>query len=76
MTYADGNACEIGDAVLIDGRYRGVVVACIASGTALPGHEGWGYLTRGIMIDTDFGGLIHYDDFASEDVRLVHRARN
>ncbi|MFL6617257.1 MAG: hypothetical protein ACJ8MH_01570 [Povalibacter sp.] len=75
MTYSDGKESEIGDAVLIDGQYRGLVVACIDSGTALPGNEDWGYLKVGIMVNTDFGGLVHYANIAHEDIRLVQRAQ-
>jgi hypothetical protein len=75
MTYSDGNESAIGDAVLIGGQYRGLVVACIDAGTALPGHEDWGYLKFGIMVDTDFGGLVHYADIEQEDMRLVQRAQ-
>ena len=37
--------------------------------------EQWGYLRSGIMIDTDFGGLVHYeqDTLVCEIIKLLHR---
>lgn len=76
MMYSDGNESELGDSVLIAGQYSGLVVACIDSGTGLPGHEEWGYLKVGIMVETDFAGLVHYVDITHEDIRLVQRAKD
>ena len=73
MRYADGNAPAPGDIVRIDGQYRGAVVACIDEGKSLPGHEQWGYLVTGIMVDTDFGGLIHYTASNSQELVLERR---
>ncbi|MCZ4287187.1 hypothetical protein O4H29_20360 [Marinobacter salarius] len=38
--------------------------------------EQWGYLHSGVMIDTDFGGLVHYqqDTLVGETIELVQRA--
>jgi len=74
MLYADGNTPAPGDVICIDGKYRGVVVACIDQGLALPGHEGWEYLANGIIVDTDFGGLVHYTEQLCDDLVLEHRA--
>jgi hypothetical protein len=65
--------------VQINSRYRGTVVACIAEGRYLPPHsaEQWGYLKAGAMIDTDFGGLVHYPDegrLTDDLVELTQRA--
>ena len=73
MKYSDGNEALPGDVVAIDGEYRGRVVACIDAGTFLPGHDGWDYLLGGIMVDTDFGGLVHYTVPLLEDLRLIER---
>ena len=74
MLYADGNTPAPGDVLLIDGTYRGVVVACIDQGLSLPGHEEWGYLGHGIIVDTDFGGLVHYTEHACDHLVLERRA--
>jgi len=55
------------------------VVACVAEGLYLPPHsaEQWGYLQTGAMIDTDFGGLVHYpaeSDLTDDGVELMQRA--
>ncbi|WP_266156910.1 hypothetical protein [Dyella silvatica] len=73
MKYADGQRVLAGDVVSINGRYHGVVVAAIDDKSYLPGGEGWEYLGTGAMIDTDFGGLVHYPEYDAELV-LVRRA--
>lgn len=45
---------------MLDGTDRGQVVASIDTGKHLLGHDGWAYLREGIMVDTDFAGLVHY----------------
>lgn len=73
MKYTDGRLVLAGDVVRIDGQYRGTVVAAIDDASYLPDGEAWAYLGGGAMIDTDFGGLVHYkqDD---EQLELIHRA--
>jgi hypothetical protein len=39
----------------------------------LPGEESWSHLASGIMVDTDFGGLVHYTDELAEDLVLIQR---
>jgi hypothetical protein len=60
MKFADGTDIQPGDEVLIDGRYSGRVVACMDSGACLPGFDDWQYLGEGILVDTEFGGLVHF----------------
>jgi hypothetical protein len=74
MRYADGHTPAPGDVVRIDGKYRGVVVACIDEGMYLPGQERWAYLKDGLVVDTDFGGLVHYTSEAVDEIVLVQRA--
>ena len=75
MKYSDGNEAQLGDLVLIDGKYKGTVVASIGAGqySAAAPKEQWAYLKTGILIDTDFGGLVHYPDVASEHMVLTRR---
>jgi hypothetical protein len=40
----------------------------------LPGHENWSYLGRGVMIDTEIGGLIHYESPEPEMPLLERRS--
>ena len=68
---------RVGDAVSI-GSGKGVVVACIDSAEYSAEHsrEQWSYLRGGVMIDTDFGGLVHYPDQSAFDeagITLVMR---
>ena len=78
MEYTDGNLARVGDLVLIDKQYQGVVVADMDGGEYSSQHpqEQWGYLRSGVMIDTDFGGLVHYeqDTLVCETIELVQRA--
>ncbi|GEM_PF-721526 len=74
MKYASGIEIEPGDIVSIDTVYRGKVVASMDTGRCLPGHESWGYLGVGIMVDTDFGGLVHYTaESALDEIELIER---
>jgi hypothetical protein len=71
--YPDGTLIEPGDIVRIDTDYRGRVVASMDTNRYLPGHEYWSHLPEGIMVDTDFGGLVHYREEATEPLELIER---
>ena len=78
MNYKDGTKAKVGDRVLIGGQYHGVVVADMDGdeySRDYPGDQ-WRYLGSGVMIDTDFGGLVHYDQSSldGELMELVQRA--
>ena len=73
MKYADGTDIRPGDVVQIDTRYRGRVIASMDTGEHLPGEDGWAYLGTGIMVDTDFGGLVHYTTEKADDLVLMQR---
>jgi len=73
MKYKDGQDIEPGDIIQIDTIYRGKVVASMDTDRYLPGQEGWADLGEGIMVDTDFGGLVHYTREASDDFALIER---
>ncbi|MDI9237907.1 hypothetical protein QLQ15_03175 [Lysobacter sp. LF1] len=75
MRYASGEVPRLGDRVAIDARYRGTVVACIGRDhpPEYPAAE-WAYLERGLLIDTDFAGLVHYPDPEHEPITLIARA--
>ena len=76
MKYSDENEAKLGDVVAISDAHRGVVVACIDRGEYSAEHPAtqWSYLGKGIMVSTDFGGLIHYADASQEHITLVSRA--
>jgi len=73
MKYTDGIDIEPGDVVQIDGVYCGRVIASMDTGKYLPGQEQWEYLGQGIMVDTDFAGLVHYTPEATDDLVLIDR---
>ena len=77
MRYTDGNDARLGDVVVIDGKYNGVVVASLDTSefSARCPKEHWGYLATGVLIDTDFGGLVHCPDAENEDIILARRKR-
>lgn len=76
MHYADGQEIHLGDRVAIGWTtsFSGVVVACIGRNEYTPAYpqEAWGYLGQGILVDTDFAGLVHYSENV-EELRLVAR---
>ena len=76
MKYSDGNEARLGDVIAIDGSYHGTVVACIDRAEYTEQHPGeqWSYLGKGIMVNTDFGGLVHYTSATQEHFALVSRA--
>jgi hypothetical protein len=76
LVYEDGNEAMAGDLVHIDVKYRGTVVACMDRNEYLRDQEQWAYLREGIMIDTDFAGLVHYGTDMAEGLVLVKRAAN
>ncbi|KLD71455.1 hypothetical protein [Xanthomonas pisi] len=75
MRYPDGQEAKAGDLVQIDTLYRGMVIACMDTDDYLAGCEDWSYLRSGVMVDTDFAGLVHYDQESAlaEDMVLVSR---
>lgn len=64
MKYTDGTKIKLGDKVIISAKYQGIVVANIDGSEYSEAHpkEQWAYLGSGVMIDTDFGGLVHYQE--------------
>ncbi|MGE5525405.1 MAG: hypothetical protein ACM3SS_16955 [Rhodospirillaceae bacterium] len=74
MKYRDGTTIEPGDLVQIDGAYRGRVVASMDTKKYLPNQEHWDYLGSGIIVDTDFGGMVHYTEEAIDELVLIQRA--
>ena len=76
MRYRDGQDVLPGDFVSIDTKYRGTVVGCIDTAQYSPphSHAQWSYLGTGIMVDTDFGGVVHYPEGPdSDDIVLLRR---
>jgi hypothetical protein len=73
MHYSDGDLVQVGDVVSVDVTGRGRVVASMDTGHYLPGEEGWSYLVVGVMVDTDFGGLIHYTAPFADSLTLLSR---
>jgi hypothetical protein len=73
MKYADGSDIQAGDLVRIDSKYQGRVLASMDTSQYLPDQEHWAYLGRGIVVDTDFGGCVHYTDEATDCLELLSR---
>lgn len=73
MKYVDGADMKVGDIVRIDGTYRGRVIASMDTNEYLPGEDSWAYLGAGIMVDTDFAGLVHYTTATAENFVLIER---
>ncbi|MFZ6046764.1 hypothetical protein ACFW0H_11625 [Pseudomonas sp. CR3202] len=78
MNYIDGQKALLGDEVLIAGKHKGNVVACIDQGqysSQYPASD-WSYLGEGALVDTDFGGIVHYTNAENEHIVLVRRGVN
>ncbi|MFD2168300.1 hypothetical protein ACFSJY_18730 [Thalassotalea euphylliae] len=62
MDYQQIVKLEIGDELSIDNNKHGKVLANIESGKFSEAYrkEDWEYLQSGLLIYTDFGGVIHY----------------
>ena len=76
VRYADYNEARLGDEVAIDDIYKGVVVASLDTDeySARCPREEWAHLETGIVVDTNFGGLIHYPNGDHEHIVLLKRA--
>jgi len=73
MTYSNGTPVGVGDRVSTDGGegHLGTVVAVIGEAYSQTHPESdWSYLARGILVATDWAGLIHYPVLDPEVVPL------
>jgi hypothetical protein len=73
MKYADGLDIAPGDLVQIAVVHRGTVMASMDTGRFLPGWENWSCLKEGIIVDTSFGGLVHYTSESTDELALILR---
>jgi len=77
MKYPDGTEARLGDRVKFSNGDLGSVVFSIDSdeySKDFPKEE-WSYLKKGIMVRTDNGALIHYEDSNVEEILLVERKK-
>jgi hypothetical protein len=76
VLYADFNEARLGDEIIIDDIYKGVVVASLDTDeySASCPREEWAHLGTGIVVDTNFAGRIHYPNGDDEHIVLVKRA--
>lgn len=76
MKYRDGQISQLGDIVSLGGKL-GTVVSDIDGGQygVTPEHsaEQWAYLGKGVMIDFESYGFIHYTE-TEHDLILIRRA--
>ncbi|TNF35666.1 MAG: hypothetical protein EP312_03165 [Gammaproteobacteria bacterium] len=63
----------VGSRVIIDGKHNGIIVANLNIGIFSESYpeEQWSYLAEGLLIDTDFAGLVHYDNTALQLESIV-----
>lgn len=73
MKYPDGTDIRPGDVIQIDGDYRGLVIASMDTSEYLQGEDAWAYLGTGIMVNTNFAGLVHYTTETAECFVLIER---
>lgn len=83
MNYVSGGEnIVVGDSVLVEGDIRGVVICDFDNWQCLSGYEGWlskeemlggGFLSSGVLIETDEIGIVHYA-VPDEEIVLVARS--
>ena len=75
MKYPDGDEVKVGDIVGYSDGSRGTVVCNIDKAKYTEEHskDAWSYLEKGIMVESDCYGLIHYPDDLDVDMYLVKR---
>jgi hypothetical protein len=75
MKYPDGQEVKLGDKVRLCNDEVGIVVASMDTDeyTEENPKEQWGYLKKGVMIDSPKYGLFHYPE-SDEDLELISRA--
>ena len=73
MRYPDSRQVRLGDRVRLSNGERGTVVFSIDTDeySADFCKAGWSYLNKGVMITTDMGALVHYDDLNLKEFVLV-----
>ena len=76
MKYSDGHDILLGDRVCLGGEMTGTVVACIEEKKFGPGFLGeqWGYLIKGILVNSEQAGIIYYEE-PSVDLVLIKRTQ-
>lgn len=74
MKYENGDTIRAGDLITIDDKYEGWVVASMDTSKYLPGYDDWACLQTGVMVVTDFAGLVQYTSEATD--RLVLKERS
>ena len=64
MKYADGTVARVGDRVRIRNGDRGVIIASIDTGeySSEATKQDWEHLGIGIIVRTDAGALVHFED--------------
>lgn len=74
MNYVDGNKVRVGDKVSISGKYEGVILANVTDQEFTDNHpkEKWGYLEKGLLVETCFAGIVHYreEDIVEDSIVL------
>jgi hypothetical protein len=73
MKYPDGTDARLGDRVQFSNGERGTIVLCLDTDeySAEFPKEQWSYLVKGVMIRTDVGALVHYEDPNNDEITLL-----
>ena len=77
MKYSNGKSLKLEDEVTLDKKYTGVIKAIIEEGLFSEEYteEAWSYLKTGIIIDTDFGGIVHYQESDIKEEPIEFKSR-
>jgi hypothetical protein len=73
MRYTDGTEAKLGDRVQFSNGEQGYVVFSIDTDeySADFPKEKWSHLAKGVMIETDAGALVHFEDPNIEEISLL-----
>ncbi|HFE38703.1 MAG TPA: hypothetical protein ENK06_09870 [Gammaproteobacteria bacterium] len=74
MKYSDGNEVHLGDRVRLSSGEGGEVVFSVDADEYSDNYPrvDWAYLGKGVMVKTDSGALIHYEDNNGDEISKEH----
>jgi hypothetical protein len=71
--FAKGKQVRLGDRVMVADHVTGIVVFSVDTDEYSPEFpkENWGYLGRGIMVETENDGLIYIAELSDESIEII-----
>ena len=78
MNYSDGSEIKVGDTVKTSDNSHGIVVCSIDTNgfTEKYNEKQWSYLGKGILVDFEKYGVIHYENLDTDLVFVSRKNQN